>query len=218
MNLQEFITIPTEIIGELPRGKPFANEQAYIDLIQMADENGEIITSERKLMNRWSWGNNKVRRFLELLEKQSTCESVVKQSRSTKILINTSFMSGSQSDKKAIKKQSESSREEEKPKEDTEIYKRIIGYLNMVCGTDYKHTAKATRESIHARLEDGYTEDDFKTVIDKKFTEWKGTEWEKYLRPQTLFRPSNFEGYLNQKVVKGRKQGEIDILDEWRNS
>ena len=48
INLQEFITIPAEIIGELPRGKPFANEQAYIDLVQMADENGEIITSERK--------------------------------------------------------------------------------------------------------------------------------------------------------------------------
>ncbi len=213
--MQEFITIPIEIIGDLPIGEPFRNSEAYIDLIQMADENGEIITSERKLMSRWKWSNNKVRRFLELLEKQSTCEAVVKQSRSTKILINTSFLSSGRSSKKAIKKQSQSSREEEKPNEDTEIYKRIIDYLNMVCGTDYKHTTKATRESIHARLEDGYTEDDFKTVIDKKFAEWKGTEWEKYLRPQTLFRPSNFEGYLNQKTVKSSKnnnfsQGKID--------
>ncbi len=216
--MQEFITIPTEIIGGLPRGKPFTNEQAYIDLIQMADENGEIITSERKLMNRWKWSNTKVRKFLELLEKQSSCKSIKKQLKSTQILIDTEFVGNVKSDKKAIKKQSESSREEEKPREYTEIYKRIIGYLNMVCGTDYKHTTKATRESIHARLKDGYTEDDFKTVIDKKFAEWKGTEWEKYLRPQTLFRPSNFEGYLNQKVVKSRKQGEIDILDEWRNS
>ena len=80
----------------------------------------------------------------------------------------------------------------------------------MVCGADYKHTAKATRENIHARLKDGYTEDDFKTVIDKKFAEWKGTEWEKYLRPQTLFRPSNFEGYLNQKVVKEKPKNKFN--------
>lgn len=214
----EFITIPTGIIGELPRGKPFEPVEAYIDLIFMADENGEILTSERKLMNRWSWSNTKVRKFLEQLEKQSSCKAIKKQLKSTQILIDTEFVGIIKSDKKAIKKQSESSQEEEKPQEDTEIYKRIIEYMNLVCGTNYKHTTKATKEYIHARLTDGYTEDDFKTVIDKKFAEWKGTEWEKYLRPQTLFTPSNFESYLNQKVVKAKKQGEIDILDEWRNS
>jgi uncharacterized phage protein (TIGR02220 family) len=26
---------------------------------------------------------------------------------------------------------------------------------------------------------------------------WKGTEWEQYLRPQTLFQASKFENYLN---------------------
>lgn len=214
----EFITIPIEIIGELPRGKPFTNEQAYIDLIQMADENGEILTSERKLMNRWSWSNTKVRKFLELLEQQSSCKAIKKQLKSTQILINTEFVGIIKSDKKAVKKQSESSKQEEKPKGDTEIYKRIIEYMNLVCGTNYKHTTKATKEYIHARLADGYTEDDFKTVIDKKNAEWKDTEWEKYLRPQTLFAPSNFESYLNQKVIKAKKRGEIDILDEWRNS
>ena len=39
-------------------------------------------------------------------------------------------------------------------------------------------------------------------VIDNKVSQWKGTDSEMYLRPKTLFSPSNFEGYLNE-VSKG---------------
>ena len=38
-----------------------------------------------------------------------------------------------------------------------------------------------------------------KTVIDKKAKEWKGTDMEKYLCPDTLF-GSKFEKYLNQTI------------------
>lgn len=78
----------------------------------------------------------------------------------------------------------------------------IIDYLNNKCNTKYKVSTKSTLQSINARLNDGYTLEDFKTVIDKKCDEWMGTEMEKYLTPDTLFRPSNFEKYLNQKIVK----------------
>lgn len=86
--------------------------------------------------------------------------------------------------------------------------KRIIDYLNEKCGTRYSNKTQKTIGYINARLESGYTEDDFYTVIDKKCAEWIGTEWEKYLRPDTLFRPSNFESYVNQKITKqkGKKE------------
>ena len=77
--------------------------------------------------------------------------------------------------------------------------KRIIDYLNNKCGTRYRPTTENTIKSINARLAEGYTEDDFYIVIDKKCDEWIGTKWEKFLRPDTLFRPANFESYLNQK-------------------
>ena len=35
-------------------------------------------------------------------------------------------------------------------------------------------------------------------VVDNMWTDWRGTEWEKYLRPSTLF-GSKFENYLNRK-------------------
>jgi uncharacterized phage protein (TIGR02220 family) len=81
-----------------------------------------------------------------------------------------------------------------------ETAKAIIAYLNMSVGTNYKHNTKNTQKHIKARLTEGYVLEDFETVIDKKCAEWKGTEMEKYLRPETLF-GNKFEGYLNQTIV-----------------
>lgn len=92
--------------------------------------------------------------------------------------------------------------EEEKEKDiDKELYKTIVDYLNKKTGANYKASTKKTQTCIHARLEEGFTLEDFKTVIDKKCDEWRGTEWEKYLRPETLF-GTKFESYLNARVTK----------------
>lgn len=82
---------------------------------------------------------------------------------------------------------------------DKEIYKYIVEYLNEKAGTKYKPTTAKTKKAIHSRLAEGFTLDDFKAVIDKKCAEWLGTEWERYLRPETLF-GTKFEGYLNSNI------------------
>lgn len=76
----------------------------------------------------------------------------------------------------------------------------IVGYLNIVLGSNFKPGVQKTRDLITARLNEGFTEDDFMTVIDKKYKEWHGTEFEKYMRPSTLF-GTKFEGYLNQIIT-----------------
>lgn len=78
--------------------------------------------------------------------------------------------------------------------------KDIILYLNSVCNTRYKYNSTKTQKLINARLNEGFTLEDFKQVIDKKYNDWKNTKWEQYLRPETLF-GTKFEGYLNQKIV-----------------
>lgn len=85
-----------------------------------------------------------------------------------------------------------------------DVYKEIINYLNNKIGTNYKYTSKKTQTLIHARTEEGFTIEDFKTVIDKKAAEWLGTDMAQYLRPETLF-GTKFEGYLNQKEKETRK-------------
>jgi uncharacterized phage protein (TIGR02220 family) len=79
------------------------------------------------------------------------------------------------------------------------IYKEAVDYLNEKAGTKYKYNSKNTTKHIKARLNDGYTLEDFKSVIDKKCLEWLNTDMEKYLCPDTLF-GSKFEKYLNQKI------------------
>lgn len=96
-----------------------------------------------------------------------------------------------------------------------EIIKRIINYLNNKCGTNYRYNTKNTVEHINARLSEQYTEEDFYTVIDKKCGEWIGTEFEKFLRPDTLFTPKHFEAYLNQKITKNTYQNKTaEMLEQ----
>ena len=88
---------------------------------------------------------------------------------------------------------------------DNKPYKIILDYLNKKAGTNYKFSTKTTQQHINARLAEGYTVEDFKTVIDNQYAKWHGTEYEEYLRPSTLF-GTKFENYLNSKPAK--KQSE----------
>lgn len=98
-------------------------------------------------------------------------------------------------------------KKEPKPEEKAEAipYKEIINYLNEKTGSAYRASSKATQEHIRARYREGYTLEDFKTVILKKSEEWVGTEMQQYLRPETLF-GTKFEGYLNAKAT-GKTKG-----------
>jgi uncharacterized phage protein (TIGR02220 family)/predicted phage replisome organizer len=100
----------------------------------------------------------------------------------------------------------EKDKEEDKYKE---IYKEVIEYLNDVLGTSYKPSTKSTKDCIKARLNEGYTLEDFKTVIDNKTNEWAGTQMEQYLRPITLF-SNKFESYLNAPAKKGVKENGVN--------
>lgn len=97
---------------------------------------------------------------------------------------------------------------------DKDLYKSIVEYLNQKAGTHYKPSSKSTQTKIHARLKEGFTLDNFKTVIDKKVAEWKGTEMEQYLRPETLF-GTKFEGYLNAKIVKSKPKGSTNSFNNF---
>ncbi len=89
----------------------------------------------------------------------------------------------------------------------------IIAYLNGKLHTKYSAKSTANVRLITARLKDGYTVADFKTVIDKKYDEWNGTEFAAYLRPQTLF-GTKFDSYLNaptRKRIATKNIGGIEI-------
>lgn len=95
-------------------------------------------------------------------------------------------------------------------KPDDVPYDAVIDYLNERTGKRYRSKTESTRKMIRARFSDGYTLDDFKHVIDVKASQWLGTEQERYLRPETLFRPGKFESYLNESPKPRSKLDDID--------
>ena len=106
---------------------------------------------------------------------------------------NVTVTDGNATDKNRIDK------EEEK-----NIYKSIVDYLNEKAGTNYRATTNKTQTCIHARFAEGFTIDDFKTVIDKKCADWiDDAKMAQYLRPETLF-GTKFESYLNAKVTNNK--------------
>ncbi|WP_375104090.1 conserved phage C-terminal domain-containing protein [Paenibacillus sp. RS8] len=95
-------------------------------------------------------------------------------------------------------------------KPDEGIPEQVIAYLNDRTGSHYKSSTGTTTKLINARVKEGRSLEDFKTVINKKVASWKGTDREQYLRPSTLFRPGNFEAYLNEPWPKGVNRGATD--------
>ena len=109
-----------------------------------------------------------------------------------------------------------------KNKKENNIYSReesrqcieIVDYLNKKTGKSFKSNSKATKRFIVARLNEKYTIEDFKKVIDNKCEDWlEDKKMNEYLRPQTLF-GTKFESYLNQKSkIKENKKSEFDVFD-----
>ncbi|MBQ8859848.1 MAG: conserved phage C-terminal domain-containing protein [Ruminococcus sp.] len=101
---------------------------------------------------------------------------------------------------------------------ETEI---IIDYLNDRTGASYRASTKATQKLVKARLAEGFTVDDFKTVIDSRNSQWGADpKMRQYLRPDTLF-SQKFESYLNyarqipaQSESKRRCSYNIDDFDK----
>lgn len=87
----------------------------------------------------------------------------------------------------------------------------IVGYLNELAMTSYRPTTPKTKALIRARMNEGFTVEDFKKVIAFKVMKWTNTDFAPYLRPDTLF-STKFEGYLNEaERCLAEKRGEVNV-------
>lgn len=113
-------------------------------------------------------------------------------------------------------------KKDEEVSDDTlHLISEIIKYLNDKLKTKYRPTSANTQKHIKARLKEGFTLDDFKSVIDKKYNEWNNTKFQVYLRPETLF-GTKFESYLNTSVNRNntfnnttRRYERIETNESW---
>ncbi|MEQ6378885.1 conserved phage C-terminal domain-containing protein [Salmonella enterica subsp. enterica serovar Typhimurium] len=72
----------------------------------------------------------------------------------------------------------------------------VLTHLNQTTGSRFQ-VCKTSLEHIRARLREGFTPEEMVMVIDYSKEKWGADiKMAEYLRPTTLFIPSNFPGYL----------------------
>lgn len=90
----------------------------------------------------------------------------------------------------------------------------IISHFNSVCSTKFKYNTAATRKLIKQHLNEGFSVDDFKRVIDLKYQDWgvtpirfsNGQMSNEFLRPSTLF-GNKFESYVYEALARETSEG-----------
>lgn len=95
---------------------------------------------------------------------------------------------------------------------DIKIYSSVIDYLNKKTNKNFKPRTNKTMSCIDARLNEGFSVEDFYKVIDIKSKQWLNTDMEQFLRPHTLF-SNKFEGYLNEKQFIYKK--DLSQITPW---
>ena len=100
--------------------------------------------------------------------------------------------------------ETENEEEEEKEREEWRAQVRdatalFVSHLNSSCGTTFRASSSATQRLVSGRLKEGYTAEDLCKVADGMAALWlHDPKMSQYLRPETLLRPSKFEGYLQR--------------------
>lgn len=90
----------------------------------------------------------------------------------------------------------------------------VVNHLNAACGTSYRTDSETSAKLIGARIDDGFTADDCKRVVDNMAAAWLGdAKMRQFLRPTTLFRKEKFEGYLNQGALTAKDGGRYAEYD-----
>ena len=173
---------------------------------------GQLVASSDKVLGLTT---QKVRTILKNLEKKGYIEFLTSGSKgkesTLKITIKQQLFNNNVTNKSEQLQQVEGDKQQQsnnnvttlskKKEKDNNIYSLVIDYLNKKANTNYRPTTKNTQSFINARVKEGYTVEDFKKVIDSKSKEWLNTDFEKYLRPATLF-GTKFENYLNEENKK----------------
>lgn len=180
-----------------------------VGMIEILDDGTLYIEEVQNMIGSESSSAERVRKHREKKRLLQSNTPGMLQSNKEPLQCNVSTVTLSRN--KEIEKDIE--KEEEKNSLSDEI-KEIMSYFNEICGTAYKDTSQKTKSLIQARMNEGFTIDDFKIVIRKKYEGWNDDpKMREYLRPITLF-SNKFESYLNQPNAEKKEKPKYPWEDE----
>lgn len=216
----------------------FSRYEAWLELLMMANhqENkilidskletvqpGEIITSLRKLCDRFSWSNTKVKRFLELLKSDEMIDYKSDTKKTVITIAKYEVYHSVEHEKTSQKHNRNTSKTHQKhtnknvkecTKNDKELipYAEIISYLNEKANKKFKHQTAKTRQLIQARWNEGNGLEDFKQVIDVCCEKWSGQTFSNGQKGDTYLQPSTlFNGKFDERLNWSRKNNDVNF-------
>ena len=209
---QYFLTLQSFTLEEYEIWKQLNKYCSYDTNIAGYTVNQLVVNSDKRL----NLTTQKVRTILKKFEKEGYIQLVSSGSKgkesTLKITIKQQLFNNNVTNKSEELQQGEDNKQQQsnnnvttlskkKKKDNNNIYSLVVDYLNIKANTSYRTTTKNTQSLIKSRISEGFTVEDFKKVIDSKSKEWLNTDFEKYLRPATLF-GGKFENYLNEANKK----------------
>ncbi|MFF3923115.1 hypothetical protein [Paenibacillus lactis] len=213
--------------------RKFSRYEAWLDMIMMANhkpnkflhgnelvevERGQFVTSELKLMDRWDWGKNKLRLFLDLLEKDGMIIKKTDRKRTTITICNyghyheSETKDGPQPDHERTNRgpSADTNKNEKNDKNDKEVIKDIFAFWNSLGIIKHRELTQKIKSKINARLEKMSPEEitesmkNYQTVLNGDLYWWSHKfTLEKFMEPKNIdqFLTDNnpFENFRKQK-------------------
>lgn len=181
------------------------SEKVMENILLVLQEYGEIEIEKSGMIFVTSWSEEQNVDKLELIKEQNRIRKQRQRDRKIEMKREnhvTSHVTVTQShageeDEEEYENEKEYENEELNKENNDEVYE-IISYLNSKLSTDYNPNDKFIKDLIQSKFSMGYSKESFFKVIDNKIKSWKGTSYEKYLQPSTLF-GDKFGLYLNEK-------------------
>lgn len=172
---------------------------------------GQLVTGRKALSVQTGLSEQEIRTGLTHLE--STSEITIRATKKYSVITITKWddYQHEQPATQPTTNQVPTTNKNEKNEKNKEIIDCVIDFLNQKTGKSFKKTTPSTRKVIGARIRDGFSLQDFKTVISTKTQKWANDpKMCDYLRPSTLF-GNKFENYLQES------DGEIDFSTVFHN-
>lgn len=211
-----FMTYLCKIAIYKPQTREFNGVEVWL-------EKGDVAISLRELGLAIGWTAPKVKRFLKHLEKRNT----IRLKTVTPVTIITLCFLGAEPGTKEADRYSDVTPNVTQPNKGSkkvnikdlcrvgkktptsttslfrEEAKEIMQFLITLTGRQFK-MVETNFKPIRARLQEGATVQECKTMIARMHTEWENDAYMvKFLRPSTLFRPVHFENYSS--LVRQKK-------------
>lgn len=215
--LQEFITIPTYLIKELPQDKLYA----LLDILSMADEDGEVPICVRELMKRWGWSNTKVTGFIKTITKKDIGKTEKRQEKDTVFIVNTGLLDGAKDRKKTKNNQKtiaeKDTIEQEKSEEQTAKKEQVYYPNDELLNSAFKEFLV-----MRNKIKKPIATKQALTRMMNKIQKMSGGDNDLAIK---IIHQSVDHCWQDVYELKEDKQnnsyaknGERDILSEWRNS